>query len=210
MPKNGLIIAAVVVIAMLGIGGFFLLNQGSSPSSSNPQSNDSMVQSDNELANMFMDAFEGSGSIVCTYQDEESQGTAYIKNGMVMAETSGTDGAQYGNVILKDDTVWVWEANSNEGFMMENISEHQGDTSMFEQYSTDPDEIRREIEQNRPNCRQENVPESMFVPPSNVNFQTIEGMMEGMMEEEAMDGGQGGVPSQEEIDALMEQYGAQQ
>lgn len=171
MNRNLLIVGAVILVA--AVGGYLLLNRStSSPTNGGSQNPD-------ETANMVMSAFEGSGSVKCTFQDETSTGTAYIKNGMVRVESSGTDSAQYGNVIMKNDTVWVWETGNTEGFVMENISQYQ-DTEAAPSGYVDPEEVREEITQNEANCNEENISDDMFNPPTNVTFESFSSMMEGI------------------------------
>jgi len=178
MNKNLLIIGGVILV--VAVGGYFLMNRGTSPISqtSNPQN-------DEQLVSVITNAFGGSGSIKCTYSDETSQGIAYIKNGMVKVESKGTDGAQYGNAIMKNDTLWTWETGGAEGFMMTNISQYQGDVP--EGYSTDPNKIRAQIEQSRPDCNEENIADSVFEPPTNVKFEDFSSMMEDIQTPEGFE-----------------------
>ncbi len=166
-----LIVGAVLVVA---VGAYLFLNKSSSPSSqtsNNPQSPE-------QLSNMVMSAFEGSGSIKCTFADENSQGTAYIKNGMVRFESVGTDSAKPTNAVMKNDTVWTWETGGTEGFMMKNISQYQNDPNVPEENKVTADKVREQISQNEANCNKENIPDSMFDTPADVVFADFSSMME--------------------------------
>lgn len=172
MNRNLLIVVGVVVAA--AIGGYFLINKGDD--ASNKYSNNS--NSAEQVADLAMKAFGGKGSVKCTYQDESSQGTVYIKNGMVKVESTGTDNAQYGNVIMKNDTVWTWETNSTEGYIMENISQYQNDPKVPEEYNVNADSVREQVTQNEANCNEENIPDNTFDPPASIKFQSFSSMME--------------------------------
>ncbi len=166
-----LIVGAVLVVA---VGAYLFLNKSSSPSSqtsNNPQSPE-------QLSNMVMSAFEGSGSIKCTFADENSQGTAYIKNGMVRFESVGTDSAKPTNAVMKNDTVWTWETGGTEGFMMKNISQYQNDPNVPEENKVTADKVREQISQNEANCNKENISDSMFDTPADVVFADFSSMME--------------------------------
>ncbi len=160
-------------ILVLAVVGYFLMNQNGTTTLNDSATN---TQDPEQVQNIVMGAFEGSGSIKCTYQNEESLGTAYIKNGMVRAENTTSGGVRPSNVIYKNDTAWVWETGAVEGFMMTNISRYQG--SVPEGYTTDPSEIRSQIEQNRPTCNEENISDDMFNAPSDVVFTDFSSMME--------------------------------
>lgn len=169
MNRNLLIAGGVILV--LAVGAYFLLNKNSdSPLGGS-------IQNPDQTADMVMSAFEGSGSVKCTFQDDTSAGTAYIKNGSVRVESSGTDDAQYGNVIMKNDTVWVWETGKTEGFMMENISQYQDDQAAPSGY-VDPNEVREQVTQNNAECNNEMISDDMFNPPSDVTFQSFSSMMQ--------------------------------
>ena len=171
MNKNLLIIGAVVLV--VAIGGYLLLNKGA-----NPLSQTSGPQNAEQVENMMMNAFEGSGSVKCTFQDETSSGITYVKNGMVRVESSGSSEGQNGNVIMKNDTLWTWETGSLEGFMMKNVSQYQDDPNVPEESKTTTDEIRNRMEQNQAQCTNENIQDSVFDPPANVVFQDFSAMMD--------------------------------
>jgi hypothetical protein len=171
MNKNLLIIGAIVLV--VAIGGYLLLNKGA-----NPLSQTSSPQNAEQQANMIIKAFEGSGSVKCTYEDESGSFTTYIKNGKVRVESSGSEEGKNGNVIMKNDTLWTWETGSSEGFMMKNVSQNQDDPNVPEEDKMTAEEIRNEIEQNQAQCMNENIQDSMFDPPANVVFQDFSAMME--------------------------------
>lgn len=171
MNKNLLILGAVVLV--IAIGGYLFLNRNPqvSPTTNNPQNIE-------EMSNIVMSAFEGNGSVKCTFQDESSQGTVFIKNGMMRMESAGTAGAQNGNVILKNDTMWFWENESTEGFMMENVSQYQNDPDISEEYKVDAESVRDEIEKKDASCVEENIADGVFEVPASVTFKNYSSMME--------------------------------
>lgn len=171
MNKKLLIVGGIILVA--AIGGYLLLNRGT-----NLLSTTSGPQNAEQAANMMMNAFEGSGSVKCTYEDENGSATTYVKNGMVRVESSGSSEGQNGNVIMKNDTLWTWETGSSEGFMMKNVSQYQDDPNVPEESKMTAEEIRSEIEQNQAKCTNENITDSLFDAPTNVVFQDFSAMME--------------------------------
>lgn len=171
MNKKVLIVGGIVLFA--AIGGYLLLSRGT-----NSLSTTSGPQNAEQAANMLMNAFEGSGSVKCTYEDENGSVTTYVKNGMVRIESSGSSEGQNGNAIMKNDTLWTWETGSSKGFMMKNVSQYQDDPNVPEENKMTAEEIRTDIEQNQAQCTNKNISDSMFDAPTNVVFQDFSTMME--------------------------------
>lgn len=166
-----LIVGGVLVIAVIA----FVVYRNSS---SNPLTENNTQMNVDEVADTVMNAFNGSGSVKCTYQNDSTQGITYIKNGMIRVESTGGENDSMGNVIMKNDTLWGWEANSTEGFMMENISKYQDDESVPDDYKLNSENVRAQISENQGKCNNENISDSMFDPPANVKFQNYSSMME--------------------------------
>jgi len=171
MNKKLLIIGGIILV--VAIGGYLLLNKGT-----NPLSQTSSPQNAEQAANMMMNAFEGSGSVKCTYENENGSAITYIKNGMVRVESSGSEEGKNRNVIMKNDTLWTWETGSSEGFMMKNVSQNQDDPNVPEEDKMTAEKIRNEINQNQAQCMNGNIVDSMFDPPANVVFKDFSAMME--------------------------------
>lgn len=177
MNRTTLIIVGLILLVLVGAFVFFQIRGQSIPEDVNMVAND--TQSGNEPANVALNAFEGSGSVKCTYQEETTNVTAYIKKGMVKIESTGEGETQYGNVIIKNDTLWTWETDGTNGFTMENISSYR-DSEAAGQYGINPDEVRKQITESNTVCNEENIPDGTFDVPSNINFQNFSSMMEGM------------------------------
>lgn len=177
MNRRLLIVAGLVLTIAVGVY-LFQNNNPSTQSGSNGSVNSNNSQNIEEVVSMVMDAYEGTGSIKCTFQDETSQGIAYIKNGNVRVESSGIDGAQYGNVIISNDTLWLWEDGGSEGFIVENISQFQQDPDTNGDDFFDVDKVRDQIAQDGANCNPENISESMFEPPVGIDFQNSNAALE--------------------------------
>lgn len=175
MNKNLLIAGAVVII--VAVGAFLFINNSSNNTSSS-NNNDSLGS---EAEQLVMSAFEGAGSVKCTYHDEVSMGTFYVKNGMVRAETtSPEEQGQDGNFILKNDTVWIWQTGATEGYMMTNISKYQSDPNVPDGYSVDEESVRQNIEENQAECNSENIDDSLFEAPQDVVFTDFSSTIENI------------------------------
>lgn len=160
---GGIAVAAAVVLA-------FFLNRDNV--SEQKIKGDLSSQGQKEAVDLVLSAFEGRGSIKCTYSNNDSIGTAYVKNGMVRVEGTAISDGRDGNIILKNDTLWAWGTGDDTGFMLTNVSEFQKDlANSSEEYVTDTSNIRKTIEESSPTCNAEDISDSVFDPPANVKFQ---------------------------------------
>lgn len=168
MNKKILIVGGVVVVIAGALA--FITNRNNS--SQQQISKAPSPQASEEAVNLVLSAFEGNGSVKCTYNNNDSVGTAYVKNGMVRVEGTTTSDDRDGNLILKNDTLWAWETGDDTGFMLTNVSQFQEDSADIpEGYTTNTSDIKRTIEESNPTCNVENIPDSAFDPPANVKFQ---------------------------------------
>ncbi len=103
----------------------------------------------------------------CTYSQEGTTGTSYIKGNKVYGEITGQ--GKTGYVVMVDKCMWSWNKGETQGIKMcfeENVWEgEKGEGS-----------VATEAEYN---CSPALVSDSQFNPPSNVKFLTIEEMMKG-------------------------------
>lgn len=179
MNKKILIVGGIIVAIAAALA--FILTRN------NPQeeaTQTSSPQVPEEAANLVLSAFQGKAAVKCTYNNNDSIGTAYIKNGMVRIEGTTTSDDRSGNLILKNDTMWTWETGDDSGFMLTNISQLQKDSANIpEGYSTDSSDIRKTIEDSNPTCDSANIPDSTFEPPTDVKFQDYSSMTDDIRDQ---------------------------
>lgn len=173
---NTRLLIPIAIIAVVAIGGIAFLSINKSPQNSSQKSTESVV------TDLFADAFGGSGSIKCEFEEETSTGTAYIKNGMVRIDGVGTNGQQSGSVIFKDNIVYAWEEGSTQGYMLDTSQLEKPEDGASQLGFTSAEDIRSEIEKNKPNCSKESIDDSIFDPPVDVDFQSFESLFKDALE----------------------------
>jgi hypothetical protein len=189
------IIAAVVAVALLGVGGFMFL-QNKNSGVPGPLSNGSSMK----------DSIMGMGSMECNYTDEEGRATkTFIKNGKVRAEITSSKANENGNVIFANETIYIW--NNQGAFMMKVPKETIDDVSQNQAFSQKED-LMESIEKYKESCKSANPADSLFTPPANIQFKDFSEMMK-MMPSGAPTGNSQ-APTQEDIEQMMQQYQGQQ
>lgn len=197
MNKRILILGVVIVI-LLAAAFFFLMPKSSPLNNNGTQTGNNNTPEQN--ADLFTQAFTGGGSVKCTFSQEGSAATAYIKQGKIRIDSQGVDGAEYGNAIVDGNMVYVWQTGNNTGFKIDTTSYEGGNESGSQQF-TDPERIRSEVQKSQPNCVQENVDDSVFAPPAAVKFTDYSQMMQQMQQNPS-----GGNMSSQQMQDLMQQY----
>lgn len=203
MKQKNIILAgvALIILLLLGVGGFMVLNKDKSATSDDS----SNTSEDNEnVITSIRDALSKSMTLECNYDDSES-GTkvqAYIKNGAVRTNITAKDPKSSGSTIIKDKKMYFW--NQDGGFMMEipeiSITPTEDDSSS---QNSNPEDVIEGIERYKDSCKPAVVSDSLFTPPTDVKFQDFSQMMKmmapsGAKTSPAMD--------QKQIEDLMKQY----
>lgn len=164
MPKN--IVIVLIVIVIIGAGAFWYL-RGQKMS---PQGN---------VVTSIKDALSKSVSLECNYTDQEGRvSKTYIKNGAVRANYTGKTAQDTGSVIMANKKLYMWTADKK-GFMMEipdvtgtpNEPKSGGNLSQR-------DNLMSDLEKYKNDCKPAIVSDSLFTPPSDIDFQDFSKMMQ--------------------------------
>ncbi len=203
MKNKGLLIGAVIIIILAAFGGYMFLNKSQGIPSSGTE---------NDTGNVFtsiQDALSKSVSLKCDFTDESGRKTvAYVKNGAVRADIASPNANESGSVIVKDKKIYFWNAQG--GFMME-VPETTPEEGAAKPETMQGQDIVGSLEQYKDSCNAAIVSDSLFTPPSDVDFQDFSKMMERTMPT----GTGSGSKNQPTIDSkqyedLMKQYSAPQ
>ena len=165
--KTGLYIGIAVVAVLLVAGGLMFFKNGA-----NPLTNPAAM-------------LTGGTSMKCEYTEEGRNIITYVKGEQFRTDmTGGTEGSM--STIYKDDTTWSWNTETKEGMKMtfqkpsitpgmemEESSEEESDMS-------DAQEMKEEVDKYKDSCKNQMISDSLFTPPSDVEFQDYSQMMEQM------------------------------
>lgn len=117
---------------------------------------------------------------VSTYEGQTS--TIYMKGSKMRMDTSPADA----HGIYTADTMYTWQGSQGMMMKMEDVKKMAEKQGQAYQQQTQEDVVSKAQETNA-ECMAFDVPESMFVPPSEVQFQDfgemmkqLEGMAQGM------------------------------
>src|SRR3990170_6335887 len=175
------LIVVLVVLALLGVGGYFYL------------SSRGMMPKVPTSFTSIKDALSKSLSLKCVYTDEDGvETTSYIKGGSVrVMMTGGADSEQPNNIVMKDKKMHMWSDASKTGFVF--TIEEPKDVTPFptiegqeerSQSGADQEEsVLAQIEKYKDACKAEVIADSMFAIPTDVQFQDMNALQEQMMKQ---------------------------
>lgn len=173
--KQPLIIVAVVIIVLLG--AWFLFMRGGASNPLSPQTPQEQIEN----------ALTGSGSVMCEYTTDTGETvTAYVKDGKIRTDmTGGPEGSV--SFLLVDKMSYTWNQDTKEGmqYMIPDVTpgeEVEVDETM-ESETPDANDFQDQIEQYKESCTNQNVDDSMFVVPADVNFVDYSMMMQESMQQ---------------------------
>lgn len=164
MKKIGLILIAVLV---LGGVGFLAVgrNRQSSTTTSGEQAKG--------VFESIKDAMAKSLSLKCEYNVGTNKSTAYLKGKAVRIDGSYAEKTNTG-IIMKDDKLWTWDMVKKEGIIMPlNTNQDQSE-------NTSLTEVIESLEKEKQFCKPAVVADSIFDPPSDVQFQDLAKMFENL------------------------------
>jgi len=116
------------------------------------------------------DAMAKSLSLQCDYSVNEIKSTVYIKGKSLRSETDTQGKKIY--VIIKEDKLWSWNDKEKNGLIID-LSERQIEAQSGQK---NEEEIIKEVEEHKQNCRQTIISDSLFNPPTNIEFQDLSEM----------------------------------
>lgn len=184
--SNKAILIVVALVVLIAGGIFYYLNM-----------NGKSILPVNNPVTSIKDALMHSVSMECEYKDAEGRSTkAYIKNGAIRTDVvDPTNTNASGSFILKDKKMYTW--HDKEGYVMTipDVTPSEGETS--DTATNESENIMKDLEEYKDNCKTSIVSDSLFNPPADVKFQDMSKMMES------------GLPSSgdnADVQKMMEQY----
>ncbi len=154
------IIPIILVVLVAGVAGYFLMNKGSSVKISTPK------KAKNYNFNALKAAVDLGTPLKCSYSYGEVEYQGYVKGKQWRGKMKRGDG-QVVDVIVKGDCLWSWGEDQPQGVKMCFDVSEEG--SIWDQTETSEG-----IEYT---CKPTTVDDSLFEPPSDVNFINIDEMM---------------------------------
>jgi len=182
-------VVGLIIVLLLGAGGFYVYQNYSNNSSDTPQ-NDLMtdeLKTDNNKKTL-ADLIKLDKNQMCVFKDEEtnSEGNLYISSsnfrGDFKAMVDDTEVSSH--VIADNDYIYIWSDGEEKGFkysISKALGEEEGYSSSE---NSNPIDLNEQIDYE---CNDWNPDASMFYLPTDIEFQSLESMMEDTMEKAGMD-----------------------
>lgn len=177
-------IGVVIIILLVIVVGFLYFKRGEVPKNNLNQTNKTQKQTNQNKAGLIesiKDAITKNVSFKCQYQPEGTSEvvTMYFKGGKIRSELSSEN--EIKNIAIVDNKrVWNWQPKEKNGVVF-SIDLFKGENSPQNQ-SFNQEELIKQAEKYRQNCRMENFSDSLFAPPADIQFQDMDEMMKGMMD----------------------------
>jgi FlaG/FlaF family flagellin (archaellin) len=172
--KKGLpIIIAIVVVVVVGVLAWMFLGKGEiSMPVPGAEIKKEAGEAGGEFVGKIKDAVALGTPMKCTYTQGNTSGTSYIQGKKMYGEITAQGKQSF--VIIKDNCLWSWSQGEVQGFKTcfeEDFWETGGEATGEGQASIPTDTEYR--------CAPAVFADSKFDPPANVNFMTMEEMMQG-------------------------------
>lgn len=178
MKKPVIIIAAVSVVLLIcilaGVGTYLLINNGKDASNSDNSSDSEDSSDQNEQEESIADLLDSNNNVQCTWdytdQGQDSTGKIYISNGKMRQDV--TSGGEDLNIIYSGEDIYYWSEGTNQGFKLksENLEEDiDANADAYTDYGDLYDNLDFDSNYNF-DCDDWNVDNSLFTPPSDVEF----------------------------------------
>lgn len=193
-------IAIVLVLLILGVGGYMVLGNKSQSNNAN-ETMEKEQGGDSDEVTSIQDALAKSMTLKCDFTTEQGvKIVAQIKNGMVRSDVSGSTPEQTGSAIIKDKKIYFWNAQG--GFITE-IPDVSATPAEGQDKVTSGQSTLQAIEQYKKYCKRASVDDSVFVLPTNVKFQDMSSMMQQKMPSGTMPSG---AMDKSQYEELMKRY----
>lgn len=158
----------------MGVLGYVFLSRGSQDSVQNGGTKTTTMEegsSSDTFVGSLKEAIGMGVAMKCTYEVEGNEYEGYIKGKNYRGKMVNAEG-QTGEVIVKENCMWSWSENQAQGVKTciadEDMEEEGGD--IWDQ----PDTVDTSVNYK---CLPTTVSDSMFTPPSDIQFLDIDEMM---------------------------------
>ena len=156
-----IIIVLILILAAAALT-YFLSSGGKGDSTSEGTDGNGGTSQEQSFIGKLSDAIKVGTAMKCTWSESEGTASFYIKSNKLRGEViSGDDKMEY---IFRDNCYYYWSSNEDEGFKM-CWDPTDADAPNWEESMQAAKEMY--------NCKSATISDSMFNPPSGINFVDI-------------------------------------
>lgn len=175
--KIGLIVAAIVIILILGVGAFLMMGKSKQASQSTTAMPEAKQEETSQKGSI-KGLLAAGKNAMCTFSYSDTQGetsgTIYVSGKKMNGDftTKTTDGKQMDNHMVQDDTyIYSWSSAIPQGTKMKIPSEEMASPSPASSGAkTEGVDLNKNVDYK---CSPWDADNSKFVPPSSVTFMDI-------------------------------------
>lgn len=163
MNKKKILIIGGLVVCFLGVGLLFRTKN----------KEEGTILQEKGVFTSIKDALTKNVSLTCEFKTPDGQTTkSYIKNGAV--RVTSEDSTQAGEIIILKEKMYIWDTKTKQGYVYNNV--------------TGTDVVKSEsyldmIEQYKDSCKVAVVNDSLFTPPTDINFQDMSKILEDLQKQ---------------------------
>lgn len=179
MKKPGLIIAAIVILLLLAVGGMFLLKSSKIPvANKTTNTQTAKPQTGNSITGSIMSLLSGGKNVNCqvTYPDNKGTGSVYVSDKKFAGDftTKDANGKETtGNMVSDGTYMYVWSSAMPTGIKI-NLT----DANKAAQNAQASQGISNINEKVNLNCNPWAPEASKFTVPSNIKFQDMSQLLQ--------------------------------
>lgn len=178
MKNKRVLITSILILLVLFVAGASYLKFRNN---SNQLGNNTTV--DKSVFTSVKDALTKNVTLACEFNEDESTFKSYIKNGAVRVSTTENTQTQAGEMLMKDNKMYIWDSNSKEGFVYDIPKDTEGDNEkvgMTGQAVVSSESYLDMIDKYKDSCKVATLDDSFFTPPSDVKFQDMSKFLEDL------------------------------
>lgn len=178
----------VIIILVGGSGFYFYQNYSKKVSDSSQSENLMMEESKMNSKKTLADLIKLDKNQMCVFNDPDnlSEGKIYISNSSFRGDFSSSVNEEKINshIIADNEYIYIWSDNETKGYKYSIDKALQENESDYSSNSSNPIDLNEQVDYS---CSDWNPEASMFYLPTDVEFQSLESMMEDAMEQTGMD-----------------------
>lgn len=144
---------------------------GSSQAASEPESE---VPTDSDVGSLLEDAYAGKVTIRCTFEQQGSAGTAFIRSSAHLRMDMDTPQGEM-HMLKLDRTTYMWGAGLPQGIKFDGQMLNDSFAEQFQEFT--PEELAKHAEGNDVRCESYSGDDSMFAVPADVTFTGLGGQL---------------------------------
>jgi hypothetical protein len=174
LRNKKLIVIVAFILVLIAVGASYFRSKNN---------DDVNITESKNVFTSVKEALTKNITLACEFNESESTFRSYIKNGAVRIITSGDNSIQAGEMIMKDNRMYVWDSKTKEGFVYDIPKDVDGDSEgigMASQEVVSSERYLDMIDKYKDSCKVATLDDSFFTPPTDVKFQDMSKFLEDL------------------------------